>query len=116
MVDGNWNKIPVKALETCRQTLSYISIFPVDKNTRKWKRVLIKGFPFITIPGNLLALIASVLYFLRFVSTDLEKCLYAIYQIAGMVGFANSIIVTLITHHKLQTIFENLNKIYRASK
>lgn len=114
MVFKNLNKV-FKPLEPCQQVLSYISVCSVEENISKWKKLAFKVFPFIIFATNLMSVSGSILFFWRFISTDLEKCLIALYQIAGALGLMYSIIVTFITHSKLLAMIESLEKIYRAS-
>lgn len=73
----------MKPLATSQQALSWISAFPPDDATPKWKKVIFKLFPlFITIT-NLIILIGSMVFALKFMSIDLEATLYAIFQFSG---------------------------------
>lgn len=106
----------ITPLITCQRVLTWISVCPVAKNTSIWKRILFKLFPLVIFITDLAGLIASVVFFYRFISTNLEECLYAVFQIAGLLGMANSIIVTFIRRHKIPLIFKSLADIYKYSK
>lgn len=106
----------MKPLSTCQRIFGYISVIQIEKDTSKSKKVLSKAFLVGTIGFDLIVMIGSILYFLRFVLIDLETSLSAIFQIAGSLGLLNSLIVTFFTGHKLLTIIKNLEKIYKSSK
>lgn len=62
------------------------------------------------------ALIASLVFFLKRVSYDLNESLYALFQIIGMSSVLYMFMVMLFLRHKMHTIFEILADIYEACK
>lgn len=106
----------MKPLAISQWFLSWISVCPVEENMSKWKKVIFKIFPFVIIAGNLTGLTSSTIFFVRYISVDLEGSLYALFQIAGQLNMTNAIIITFAFRHRLTTMFENLAKIYTASE
>lgn len=105
-----------KPLRSCQRLLSYISVCPPEKDTKKFTKLLFKVSPLIIVITVSMALTASILYFLRFHSINLETSLNSLFQVVGLLGLTYSILVTLFTHQKLLAMFVNLEKLYRACK
>lgn len=106
----------MKPLATSQEVLSWISALPADEKTSTCRRILFKIIPLILIAGNLTGLTSSTVFFLRYVLTDLEGSLYALFQIGGQLGMTNVAVVTFLSRYKLQAMFENLKDIYDARK
>lgn len=106
----------ITPLATCQRVLTWISVYPVANDISIWKKILFKLFPLVIFATDLAGLTASVVFFWRYISTNLEECLYAIFQISGLLGMANSVIVTFILRHKIPLIFNSLANIYETSK
>lgn len=111
-MDNHTRKRSPKPMETCQQILMYMSV--TEENESGWKKMFLKSL--IIIPFIAIELIGSSVYFFRFMSTDLESSLSALYQIAAHTGILNSVIVTIITRRKLLEIIKSLQKIYDSSK
>lgn len=106
----------MKPLSTSQVVLSWISALTADAKTSKWRRILFKIVPLILIAGNLTGLASSMVFFLRYVSNDLERSLYALFQIDDQLRMTNAAVVTFLSRHKLQAMFKNLKNIYNARK
>lgn len=60
--------------------------------------------------------VSSVVFFLTFISIDLELSLFALYEIFGILSMMYVFIAAFLSRHKINDIFEGLQQIYRASK
>lgn len=105
-----------KPLKIFQRVFSYISVCPTEENTNKWLKLLFKVSPLIIVIIVLVALTASILYFLRFHSINLETSLNSLFQVVGLLGLTYSIIVTFFTHQKLSAMFISLEKLYKGGE
>lgn len=103
-------------LETNQRVLTWLCMHPPDESATAWKRMAYIIAALIIFAVLLSATIAHIVYFLKFVSTDLEGSLVALMIIDGMIGFVYSFVTAFNLRYKIQTIFENLTSIYEASK
>lgn len=115
MANETRNRV-IKPMETCQRSLTYVNVCPADENTSKWKKVFYKIFALIIFTFISLGLFGSVAHFLKFISSDPEKSLSAVYQIFAMLCFINSMIVTFFARRKLLAMFKSLGKINANSK
>lgn len=102
-------------LQTNHRVLVWLSMCPPDKTTTAWKR-----FAYITSTVVCIILInfsiwPSLFYLLKYLSIDLESCLYALFQLVLCASMFYACILFL-TKNRLEIIFINLAKIYRKSK
>lgn len=68
------------------------------------------------ILGNICAIAASVAFFLKFVSINLEEALYAFSLTIAFSGGLYIILIALFTRQKISSIFVNLSELYESSK
>lgn len=64
---------------------------------------------------NLNGLAASIAYFLKYVSNDLESALYAMFQADTLTATAYTNIDLLLSKHEIVAIFDGLEQIFNAS-
>lgn len=103
-------------LETNKKVLIWLCLCPAEKST-KWTRKLIYIiFALIILTGNLCAFGTSVAYFLRYVSTDLEGSLYALYQIGAFYALIYMTITAFYLRQEILALFDSLTKIYEKCK
>lgn len=62
------------------------------------------------------AVIASAIFFLKFVSVDLNQSLYAMFQIAAYTNVTYIYIAAFLLRHKITAVFDSLTEIYEESK
>lgn len=109
-------QVKMEPLSTNQRVLRWLCICPATKNTSesiKWARVL---FSWTIFTLNLFAFVLPVLFFVKFISTDLESCLYALFQIPTTGNIVYMTIIAFFLRHKITAVFENLSIIYAASK
>lgn len=106
----------MKPLASLQLIFSWISMYPAAAETALWKRFVFKAFPMVLIIGNLSGLISSSVFFLKFITTDLEGCLYALFQIVGQLDMTNAVITTFASRNRIAAMFKSLEDIYDAGK
>lgn len=104
----------MKPLASIQLIFSWISVYPATNETVAWKKFVFKAFPMVLIAGNLTGLISSSIFFLKFITTDLEGSLYALFQIAGQLNMTNAIVTTFVYRHRISAMFKSLADIYVA--
>lgn len=70
----------------------------------------------ITLVANFCGLVASLAFFLKFVSLDFELSLHALIQISVMSSANYMTAVALFFQRKVNGLFERLTEIYDAGK
>lgn len=88
---------------------------PEDNSTtsKKIAYILLTSIAFVV---TLALVAASMTFFMKNVSNDLEEALYALCQIVVHSGLLYVIIVAFFLRHKIRVIFNSLAEIYDASK
>lgn len=103
-------------LKTNRRVLTWLCMCPANEATEKWKKIAYTSLSITAVLLIVCAFLASVAYFGKFASTDLEEALYALFQIIGAVSLLFAIKIAYFSRNKIDAIFENLTKIYRKSE
>lgn len=106
----------MKVLVTTQRVLSWVLICPAEESTNKWWKMVFKTFPVVLLATALTGLVASAAFFVKFISTDLEASLYALYQISGNSGVFHLITVSIHLHKQIAGIIDSLQQIYNQSK
>lgn len=106
----------MKPLAASQQMLTWFCVLPVSKSTIWWRQLLYIIFTGAIFIGHCCSIVSSVAYFIKFISTDLEEALYALFQIVSSASMAYVMIVTPFLRHNIRTLFENLHEIYMESK
>lgn len=96
--------------------LTWLSIFPADDSTIKWKKIAYKLFGVCFIFWNLMTMITSMAFFQNFASQNLKSSLGTIYQISGGWGGFCGIIFLILSRHTLSRLFAYLTEICEARK
>lgn len=102
-------------LQTTKLILTWLCIYPAHQpisNRLKLAHVSVSVLLFIF---NLNGLIASVAYFLKFVASDLESALYAMFQADTLMATAYTNIDLLFSKDEIVAIFVGLTGIFNAS-
>lgn len=101
---------------TTNQRISTLLSFPIDQSSSSRDTLISIILITSMLISNVIANCMSMLYFLKFKSIDLEKSLYALFQIAAALHMFGAIIITLLSRYKLSAIFEHLQEIYDSCK
>lgn len=106
----------MKPLVTCQRVLSWVFIIPSDEpmGERK-KRIHISAILF-SISCLIVFCVASVIFFIKNVSADLESALYALSQIVAIAPCFNIVVAVFILRHKIAEIFKRLAEIHNECK
>lgn len=103
-------------LETTRRVLEWLCVYPSNEMVSNGTKVSYIIFSVILFILNVNGLMASAAYLLKFVSTDLESALYALFQTDALTATGYMNIVLLLSRHGFLDIFNGLNQIFVASK
>lgn len=99
-----------------REWLVWLSVCSTEKNESRKKKIQRYAFTLATILGIILPLIASVVFFFKFISTNLERALNAISVSIGLFCSLYIIFVALFARQKITEIFDNLSQLYESCK
>lgn len=102
----------MKPLVSYSRILTWFCVYPEDKNIKKLENAFHVIFCVCIFSGNVIGLITSFAFFLKFLSIDLGSSLYAMFQIICCVGTIYGIILILIIRKSITNTFKNLSKIY----
>lgn len=102
----------IKPLETNRRVLIWLCMFLPDETASKREKLTYIVFTVCGVCTILSMLAASVTFFVKFVSIDLEESLYALVKISAYLCLTYMMIVVFILRHKISDIFEKLSTIY----
>lgn len=105
-----------KPLETCQRVLIWLCVCPSDENTCKWLKLFHIFATTVTITTVVSGMIASIVYFMEFSSTNAEESLYAMFQIFGNLLLENAIIVGFVYRTQISETFRLLSDICSSSK
>lgn len=106
----------MEPLKTNQQVLTWLCVFPADQMTSKRKQLAYICLALTTVLSMSTISSGSVVFFVKYASTDLENALYALFQIFDCVGFLYACLVFFLSRHRIPSMFVNLAKIYRSSK
>lgn len=104
---------PVKAIQ---HYLIWFCMCPADDTTSKSKKRAHIGITSLCLINLTISLISSIVYAVKFVSVDLEKSLYALFQIVACQISVYYVIVGYFSRHQIHTIFTELEKLYCKCK
>lgn len=99
-----------------RKILIWLSVCPTEGNENDRQKIKCNAFTCIIILESILAVIASVIYFLKYKSIHLESALYAFSVIVAVLGTLYIVSIALFTRRKITLIFSNLSQLYDSSK
>lgn len=103
-------------LETSRRVLTWFRVCPPDENATKWNKYAYLAFTTIALLIHLCSFASDGIFFLKFLSTDMEHALMGLLQFFGNGAMAYSIVIMLVFRHKINAIFESLSEIQKMRK
>lgn len=106
----------MKPLTTNHQVMIWLCMCPADESASKKKRMIYVAFTFIVIAITVLCLLSCIVFIVKYLATDLESCLYVVFQVFAQTSILNEILVGLFMRHQIGAIFTKLSRIYIASK
>lgn len=106
----------MRPLATNQRMLALVSGHPSEDGTTKPERIIqiIVGILVSTICVG--AIVECLIYFFKFISTDLGESLYFLYVFSAIYPTLNGIIVACILWSKIFGLMEKLSEIYKASR
>lgn len=104
----------MKPLSTTQQILNWLLICPTDKPMGKGKKIISILLVATIISTVAFYLCASLVALLKYASTDLERAIFALFQVSATSSAAYTIIVTIFQRYKIAAIFDGLSKLYFA--
>lgn len=109
-------KIEMVPLATHQKLWTWCCVCPADENTSEWKKWAFKIFTFILFMGNLSLIAGSILFVCKYVSTDLEGVLHALFQITAFTALCYVTIIEILFRQEISAIFETLKGIHQKCK
>lgn len=103
-------------LETNRRILTWLCIYPVNENASEQHKILRSLFGIGVFVANLMVFIVSIVFLVKFASTDIEEALFSVIQLAGTGNILYVSIIIFIVRHKIVGLFKSLDKIYEERK
>lgn len=106
----------MKPLVTNRKVLTWIGILPAAERTNKFRKLIYITFYFALTSSSGFALFTSLTFMLKYMSTNLEDCLYALFQVAADMNLVYMMVIALILRRKIAALFDRLTEIYNERK
>lgn len=106
----------MKPLVTAKRMLTWLSVFPIDKNVSITKRLGYMSFTAIILTCLLSAMISSSVFFVKYISIDLQQSLYAVLHLTLVVQALYMYAVIYRMRNKTKLAFEHLTNIYDQCK
>lgn len=106
----------MKPLATIRRILTWLCICPFDQNTSIRKKTLFMISTWFLFAFEVSYLVSSIVFFANNVLVDVEKCLYAVLQVAASSSLVYKVIVAFILRKRINHFFGTLQTIYEESK
>lgn len=106
----------MKPLATAQSMLKWFCVWQFAEPTSKWMKVANIIFTFSILLANVIGLLASVAFFLKFVSIDLETSLYGFFSVFGFAEAVYCVLFIIFSRHQIADVITKLAKIYEASK
>lgn len=103
-------------LVTNKKMLMWLCILPAQAQTNQNMKLLYIVTSFTLLTSCFLGLIASVAFMVKYLSTNLEDCLYALFQVSGDASALYMILIAFILRRQIAALFDQLSEIYCASK
>ena len=107
----------MEPLSTNRRCLIWICIHPADESASRRQKIAHSLFATMVLVTLLSGCAAGIAFCWKFVSIDLGKTFFSFMCVAAEFSALYMALVGMfLMRHKIGTIFENLLKIYKASK
>lgn len=106
----------MKVLEINRQAFILNAVFPTPVDEISAIKVRNKCFGVFSFVTVFVGLLGSVNFVLKFVSTDLEGSLYALFQVSGYFSQVYTMSIALIRWREFSSIFTKMQHFYDTCK
>lgn len=104
----------MKPLSTPQKVLMLFCVWPADEV--EWKKMACIIFTLCNLIANIVGLLASAAYFLKYVSIDMEDSLYGLFTVFGFAIAIYMVVFVFFSRHKIHKIFLKLTEIYDRRK
>lgn len=112
-VKNSKSKSEMEPLVTTRQVLTWLWMCSDNKVSNKWKKLGQYASGQFCLIFQILSFSVTTAFFIRFLSIDIEKCLFESMFVSGHFNAAIAITHAMQSRHKITTLFTQLSKIYR---
>lgn len=106
----------MKPLATNRLMLTWLCFQPADASVSIKQKLAYIAVISIAFGVKVAYFFEYWVYFLEFVSVDLEESLYAIYEISGNSGVVFMTVIVLFQRYKMSSLLKGLGRIYDERK
>lgn len=106
----------MKPLMTNQRVFRWLCICPVDENDGKNYKIFYILWSVLSVICAAFGFVASSIFFLNYLSTDLKESIYAILPITSTLNFLYMIINAVFIGHKINAIFKRLAEIFEKCK
>lgn len=107
----------MEPMKTTRKVLQWLCMFPLNENQNtNGQRRLYISFTAITLIALSILSAASAAFIAKFVMTDLESALYALFPTSACIGLIYMITIGILSKHKVGCMFKNLSEMYTLCK
>lgn len=101
-------------LNTNRKVLIVLGMHSADASVTQQQQIRNICIASAIFIAHLWGLVSSAIYFIKFVSVDLESALFGILEVSGHVNMIYMMIIAFILRHRIAAIFTSLATIYTA--
>lgn len=111
--------IPIKEmrpLATNQLMMTWLSMYPADKSATPRQKQLYIAHTLVVLISNVASCVSSLVYCLKFISTDFDSATFAFMCTIGIFGVIFFMITAISMRHQIEKIFTNLTTIYKSCK
>lgn len=105
-------RIKPQPLKLNRRILTWMCVLSSDETETKWTKLAHLYFIILLFSLNIIALLASMAYFLKYWAINLEESLFALLQMIGVTCMQYILIILIVLRSKISAMFQSLSEIY----
>lgn len=106
----------MEPLSTTRWVSTWLSMYPAPEDSTEPQKIAYKACGLLVFLGPASFAMATLAFFLKYLSIDLESSLYALFQVLAFTSITYSFVVAFILRKKILLIFDQLSRIYDERK
>lgn len=110
------NYMKMKPLRTNQRVLIWLYAYPTERTDEQHDNCSHIAFTSLVFTVYIGFLIASIAYFIKFSTIDLNETLYATIQITAALPMMKALVIMILKRRKFRDLFESLSRIYDASE
>lgn len=110
------NTSDMKPLAINRQVFEWLRVCSISTEWSTFRKLASIVLNLIVFLMNLSAVIASAIFILKFVTINLEECLFSLHHGIASLNALFALSIALLFRHKINDLFGRLDAIYDASK